>query len=204
MPERHRRNSEATRERILEAARELFVDLGYEAVTVRRVAARSGISHGSIYLYFRDKDDLLTQVSEEQFTRLVSVLRRLPRTREPAERLADALGAIGAFGVANTHEFNLMIGAYAAIVGRGARSDWGPMAEQLNNVMTDLVLEFPVNPASDRADATQLAWILTASVSGAVLLAQAQDLPSDEAAAVMARQADILVSGLMQTLQGRR
>jgi AcrR family transcriptional regulator len=182
----------------LEATRELFVGLGYEALTVRKVAARVGISHGAIYLYFRDKEDLLTQVSEDQFARLLNVLRRLPRTRKPADRLGDALRELGAFGVANPHEFHLMMGTHAAIVERRARTDWGPMAEQLNNFMTDLVAEAAALPKSERGNAAQLAAILTASVSGAVTFAHGHGLSAGDAANLVQRQANLLICGLTQ------
>ncbi|MDD3530146.1 MAG: helix-turn-helix domain containing protein, partial [Gallionellaceae bacterium] len=45
-----------TRSRILDAARELFVERGIEATTMREIAGRVGCSATAIYLYFRDKN----------------------------------------------------------------------------------------------------------------------------------------------------
>jgi AcrR family transcriptional regulator len=52
----------ATRRRLLEAARELATEGGYEAVGMRPVAARAGVSPPTAYLYFSSKDHLLVDV----------------------------------------------------------------------------------------------------------------------------------------------
>ena len=52
----------ATRRRLLEAARELATEGGYEAVGMRQVAARAGVSPPTAYLYFSSKDHLLVDV----------------------------------------------------------------------------------------------------------------------------------------------
>jgi AcrR family transcriptional regulator len=51
----------ATRNRIIDSATELFATEGYAAVTVRAVAARSGVTSGAIYATFRGKADLLIE-----------------------------------------------------------------------------------------------------------------------------------------------
>ncbi len=50
---------EETRRRILETALELFRERGYEEATMRRIAARAGVSLGSAYYYFRSKEHLI-------------------------------------------------------------------------------------------------------------------------------------------------
>lgn len=69
-------HSEAQRERILAAARELFASEGYEAVSMRKIARLIGRTPTTIYLYFRDKRDLITCISEEFFTQLVAALEK--------------------------------------------------------------------------------------------------------------------------------
>ena len=63
-----RGQGEALRGEILAAARELLAETGnQEAVSVRAVAERVGITTPSIYLHFKDKDDLLDAVCAEVF-----------------------------------------------------------------------------------------------------------------------------------------
>ncbi|WP_336788586.1 TetR/AcrR family transcriptional regulator [Paenibacillus sp. MMO-177] len=55
--------SEETKKSILAAASELFSNRGYDAVTMRDIARLAGCSHTTIYIYFKDKEDLLHQLS---------------------------------------------------------------------------------------------------------------------------------------------
>ena len=49
---------------ILDAAREVFIESGYAALTMRKVAARAGISIGNLNYYYRTKEDLLRDLLE--------------------------------------------------------------------------------------------------------------------------------------------
>ncbi len=63
------------RERILKAAIKVFARKGFYAARVSEIAKAAGVADGTIYLYFRNKDDVLTSVFESRITRLVEVLR---------------------------------------------------------------------------------------------------------------------------------
>jgi AcrR family transcriptional regulator len=51
--------SEATRERILEAALDLFREQGFETATMRQIAGRAGVATGAAYYYFASKDAIV-------------------------------------------------------------------------------------------------------------------------------------------------
>ncbi|HSE38996.1 MAG TPA: TetR/AcrR family transcriptional regulator, partial [Blastocatellia bacterium] len=68
--QRREREKEALRQDILDAARELFVNEGYENVSMRRVAEKIEYSPTTIYLYFEDKASLLYAICEETFAKL--------------------------------------------------------------------------------------------------------------------------------------
>jgi AcrR family transcriptional regulator len=55
--------SEETKASILAAAGNLFSTRGYDAVTMREIAKEAGCSHTTIYIYFKDKETLLQQLS---------------------------------------------------------------------------------------------------------------------------------------------
>lgn len=59
------RKAAATRERLLEAARDTFAEIGYPATRVADIVARAGTSHGTFYTYFTDKKDALLALTEE-------------------------------------------------------------------------------------------------------------------------------------------
>ena len=132
---------ERTRQLILEAATDVFVSSGYEGTSIREVARRAGISHGTIYLHFRDKDDMLFQVSEAAFGRLLTTLRTRPRSQDPIERLMDAFRAFGAYGLDHPHQYKLMMGQRPTTFDIADSARFGPMAEQVSGFMNDLMQE---------------------------------------------------------------
>ncbi|MFJ1930463.1 MULTISPECIES: TetR/AcrR family transcriptional regulator [unclassified Streptomyces] len=60
--EERRRDARATRRRLLEAARDLFAERGYEGTTVRSIAALAGVNQALLFRYFGSKRGLLTEV----------------------------------------------------------------------------------------------------------------------------------------------
>lgn len=89
MPGRQEQRSEETRRSILAAAGDLFATRGYEAVTMREIARVAGCSHTTIYIYFKDKEALLHQLSMEPLRSLHSELEAALRSEglSPDERL---------------------------------------------------------------------------------------------------------------------
>jgi len=59
------RDPDLTRERILEAAQALFVDKGFAAVSMREIAARSGVTKSLIHHHFGSKEALWERVKEQ-------------------------------------------------------------------------------------------------------------------------------------------
>lgn len=63
MVRKQEQRSEETKNMILVAAGELFSQKGYDSVTMREIAKEAGCSHTTIYIYFKDKEALLHQLS---------------------------------------------------------------------------------------------------------------------------------------------
>jgi len=73
---------QATREKVLEAARDLFNETGYDETTIRAIAERAGVSVGSVFTTFASKAEVLSHVMEKrlgalyaEFDRVVPFLR---------------------------------------------------------------------------------------------------------------------------------
>ena len=86
--------SRATVDALVEAAAQVFETHGYAAGTTNRIAERAGVSIGTLYQYFADKDALLVAVAERHLAdgvaRLAALVTRLDDDPAPEE-------AIGAF-----------------------------------------------------------------------------------------------------------
>jgi len=76
-----------TRARILAGAKDAFAALGYAKTTAREIAKRAGVSTGSVYQYFSDKDHVLREIalgrSESNAKRVIGDLARPAETTDP-------------------------------------------------------------------------------------------------------------------------
>ncbi len=78
-----------TRERLLAAAREVFEEQGFNDATMSDVAARAGVSHGTVYVYFESKAALLAQIVAHLLDEVGDYLRVVDGD-DPAARIAEA------------------------------------------------------------------------------------------------------------------
>lgn len=99
------------RHALIDQAARLASREGLEAVTLRRVAKATGVSHTAPYHHFKNKADLLAAVGEEGFKRLDRVMARASETAQPAE-LQPRLHAMGKayvqFAAEQAHYFRVM------------------------------------------------------------------------------------------------
>lgn len=106
--ERRERQRQSLRREILDAARAMFLDEGYEAVTMRKLADRIEYSPTTIYLHFKDKDDLFDALCEETFGELSARLEKLARRGlPPLENLRTGLRLYAEFGLKHPSHYAL-------------------------------------------------------------------------------------------------
>ena len=76
-PGKREQTKVANRQAILDAAREVFGELGYEACTVRDIIRRTGLAAGTFYNYFRSKEEVFTALADEGAHRFGPILKSL-------------------------------------------------------------------------------------------------------------------------------
>ena len=104
--ERRQRHRASLRREILEAASRLFVEEGYHRLTMRRLADRIEYSPTTIYLHFKDKDELLRAVCDETFSQLAGKLERLQKTSgTPLGYLREGLRTCIEFSLAHPNQY---------------------------------------------------------------------------------------------------
>jgi AcrR family transcriptional regulator len=106
--ERRDREKRELRDKILDAARELFASEGYDSVTMRRIADRIEYSPTAIYLHFKDKSELLQELVTTDFAAFAAVFGKVARIAHPIERLRAAGRAYIDFGLTHPHHYRLM------------------------------------------------------------------------------------------------
>ncbi|MFI9640535.1 TetR/AcrR family transcriptional regulator [Micromonospora sp. NPDC051925] len=100
----------ATRRDLLAAAAELLDQGGPEAVTLREVGARAGLSRGAPYRHFADKESLLTEIAAAAWDRIGDAVRglRVDPERPAEDKLREALTGLIAVGRRQPHLYRLM------------------------------------------------------------------------------------------------
>lgn len=121
-PVPHRRRRLSTTERrveIVAAAIEIFMSQGIEQVSMRNIAAKIGLSSTAIYVHFRDKDDLLYQVTQVIFGKMGEYLTPMMAARkDPMDSLTALLRGYIEFGLAYPGEYRLLFMTGIAQIGR--------------------------------------------------------------------------------------
>lgn len=64
------------RQRILSAAKELFVQQGYKKTTIRQIVEKSGVLTGSIYYFFKNKEDIFQSLVMELFLQCTNLIAK--------------------------------------------------------------------------------------------------------------------------------
>jgi len=104
--QRRAREKEGLREEILDAARALFVKEGYQNVSIRKIADKIEYAPGTIYLYFRDKAEILDRICEETFAKLLRKMEAIRKdTAAPIDKLARGLRTYIQFGLENPNHY---------------------------------------------------------------------------------------------------
>jgi len=168
---------DATRERVLDAARDVFADRGVNGATVEEICDRAGFTRGAFYSNFEDKADVLEALIAREHARL---LAHLDATLALAEDGGLALDVATAPGL-------------AAVVDQVLASI--PADRQLTLVMTELEIHAVREPGAsaafreaDERFRSRIASVIERgmSLAGRTLLADPVDV-ADAAVSIVAR-----------------
>ena len=104
--ERRARQKGLLRQEILDAARDILVREGYDHLSMRRVAEKIDYSATTIYLHFKDRDDLVFSVCEEFMAGLVRALQEVvQREPDPMAALKKGLHRYVELGLASPKQY---------------------------------------------------------------------------------------------------
>jgi len=106
--ERKAKEKEELKSLILRAAKKLFVEKGIEQTTIRKIANEIQYSVGTVYVYYKEKNDILYDLHKQGFKQLGGEMKVLFNVADPMERL-KALGRVYLqFAVENPDMYDLM------------------------------------------------------------------------------------------------
>ncbi len=111
--ERKEREKSEMRELVLQTALKLFIDKGFENVSIRKIADAIDYSPGTIYLYYKDKDEILFELHNRGFSEFYKFQLAVQNIEDPIARL-DAHGrAYIDFALSNPEYYDIMFIARA-------------------------------------------------------------------------------------------
>ena len=105
---RRKQHQDELRQKILDAARELFVAEGVEAVSMRKIADKIGYSATTLYNHFDDKDALLRALCDADFGALQDAFLQIGQIADPIERLRRLSQAYIGFALQFPSHFRFM------------------------------------------------------------------------------------------------
>lgn len=107
--ERRRKHKEEFKEEILEAALDVFSREGYASFSMRKLATKIDYSPTTIYLYFKDKDDLLFHICERFYENWCHELETIRKQwDDPGRALREILSSYIQNALANPEQYKVI------------------------------------------------------------------------------------------------
>jgi AcrR family transcriptional regulator len=121
---RREREKVEMRQLIVDAAIKMYLEEGYEKLTLRSIAQRIEYSVGTIYLYFKDKDELFHAMHEWAFDRLYKEFDALRSIENPLERLENISRVYIKFAFDNPELYDLMFILHEPMCAHQNMDEW--------------------------------------------------------------------------------
>lgn len=186
-----------TRQKVLDAARGLFAERGYEPATIRDIAKGAGMSTGAVFANFQDKAELFEAVLTEDMTKLADTVKAGAGEGSVKARLAAAL-------TAGYHGSLDQLPLFQAIV---ARSWFQPLAaetraravtKQLLAVITQILRDgVGKGELSQDADVPLLTDLLWDAYLSNYRRAAYDSWTEEQLSAHVAKQIDVILAGAL-------
>jgi AcrR family transcriptional regulator len=130
---RKQREKEEMRALILDAAKKIFLEKGYYQASIRNIAEKIEYSPGTIYLYFKEKDEIFHSLHEEGFRQFLNYLQPLQHVADPMERLKAMGKAYIEFAHHNKDMYDLMF-IMKAPMSHEKEEEWAMGHQALNHL----------------------------------------------------------------------
>lgn len=137
--ERKLEEKQEMHKRILNGARKIFLQKGYDQTSMRNIAQEINYSPGSIYFYFKDKSEIFRELHKEGFLLLLNQLKVLENVRDPFERLKASGRVFIQFAQENKDYYNLMFIVDEPV--KDSSSEGFQIAEEAISYMQEMIKE---------------------------------------------------------------
>lgn len=163
--DRKHREKHEMRQLILDAARTIFLEKGFQLTSIRTIAEAIEYSPGTIYLYFKDKNEIFHALHEEGFNRMLTKMQPLQHVSEPFERL-KAMGRVYMdFALNNKDFYDLMFIMNAPIEWEKDMPNW-KMGDNTLNYLKAVLRDCQATGRFKGFDVEYLSFTIWSSLHG--------------------------------------
>lgn len=187
-------DKELSRPRIMEAARALFAEHRYRAVSMRMIATKLGYSHGALYYHFKEKAELFCALVAEDFIRLNELLQEVVAAGAalPGRSLLEkVMLEFIRFGLENKKHYEIMFMIDDPDLRRYAQPEKDRSYLLFAGVVSEQLQRMNGRPADART-----VWSLFLSLHGFVSYYVETDQSYDDLRGLAERHAAFLCDGL--------
>ena len=142
-------NREEVRNKIINISRRLFLEQGYENTTVRQVLKKSRLSTGSLYHFFKNKEEILLYSLKDALLEISSLTDSMAvRYKEPALRYALGI----AIGISEIFKYKHLFNFYDAIYKNESAENFmiSLKVTRMKKLLNDMNLHFTANEIHSR------------------------------------------------------
>ena len=199
--DRKARERQEMRTRILEAAKNLFLEDGYANVSIRRIADAIEYSPSTIYLYFKDKDDVLFALHNIAFRELLRREQPNLQIENPLERLKAFLETYLQFALDNREYYDLMFIQYAPVSKIKEKAEWryGRRSYEFLKETVRQCQEKGYLPRIDLDAATFGLWSFVHGIASLIIRHRIPMLPQERRAETAMQALQMLTSMVIST-----
>ncbi|MEM7550229.1 MAG: TetR/AcrR family transcriptional regulator [Bacteroidota bacterium] len=165
--ERKERERQEMRSMILSTAAQLFIEEGFEKTSIRNIAEAIEYSPATIYLYFKDKNELFHALSEEGFRKFFTELNEANQSGKPMDRMKRLGKQYLKFAIENPGYYDLMFIMKAPMESHHNDEGWD-LGMKSHGILTSLVKECIDDGYFKSKDAKLLSFMIWSFVHGAV------------------------------------
>ncbi|WP_372782425.1 TetR/AcrR family transcriptional regulator [Phenylobacterium sp.] len=196
-PSLRQSQKEATRNRVIEAARELFDTQGYQGTTIREIAGHAGVSVGSVFTTFASKYEILSQVMQDRLDGLYAELDRvMPHLRGATmDRLRTMFAIHFAFEVRHKRLFLAYIAATYDWTLPSLSTPMGRNRRLQDTICECLAKGVAEGDVHDEIDFQEIVDLLMAAYVWVYRLAAWNDADAPAMTEVMDRQIGLIAAG---------
>ncbi len=193
--ERKEKEKKEMRSLILDTAMRLFLEKGFEKVTLRGIAEEIEYSPATIYLYFKDKNDILFALHTEGFERFYRHQQTIRTIKDPWKRLRKHAQAYMSFALENPEYYDLMFIMRGPGEKIKADREWGAGMRSYDFLKQNIqdCMEAGYLPREDLDVAAFAIWSFTHGMASLIIRQRCGMIPKEAIPAVVNAAVDFMI-----------